>query len=87
VTGAAATAPQDVRVDSAKLDALMRLAGELLVARGALPGLALRAERGDSLETIAKEIRVEGAKASRLANELQAIVMSMRSKRLVLAVL
>jgi two-component system chemotaxis sensor kinase CheA len=67
-----------IRVDSAKLDALMRLAGELLVARGALPGLALRIERGDSAETIAKEIRVEGAKASRLANELQATVMSMR---------
>jgi two-component system chemotaxis sensor kinase CheA len=78
VTGATAAPPQDIRVDSAKLDALMRLAGELLVARGALPGLALRIERGDSAETIAKEIRVEGAKASRLANELQATVMSMR---------
>lgn len=77
-TGGTALSTQDVRVDSAKLDALMRLAGELLVARGTLPGLALRLERGDSTEIVAKEIRVEGAKASRLANELQAAVMSMR---------
>jgi len=77
-TGSAAVSTQDVRVDSAKLDALMRLAGELLVARGALPGLASRLEKGDSLEAVAKEIRIEGAKASRLANELQATVMSMR---------
>jgi two-component system chemotaxis sensor kinase CheA len=78
VTGGAASSPQDVRVDSAKLDALMRLAGEFLVARGALPGLALRMEGGDSVESIARDIRIEGAKASRLANELQAAVMSMR---------
>jgi two-component system chemotaxis sensor kinase CheA len=77
-TGSTAVSTQDVRVDSAKLDALMRLAGELLVARSALPGLASRLEKGDSLEAVAKEIRIEGAKASRLANELQATVMSMR---------
>ncbi len=82
VTGAAATS---IRVDSVKLDALMRLAGELLVARGALPAFAERVEHiagGDSPESMAKsmakEMRDSGAKVSRIADDLQAAVMSIR---------
>jgi two-component system chemotaxis sensor kinase CheA len=81
-TGAAATS---IRVDSVKLDALMRLAGELLVARGALPAFAERVERfagGESPESMAKstakEMRDSGAKVSRIADDLQATVMSIR---------
>ena len=89
-TGVAATS---IRVDSVKLDALMRLAGELLVARGALPAFAERVERiagGESAEstantmaesmakTVAKEMRDSGAKVSRIADDLQATVMSIR---------
>jgi two-component system chemotaxis sensor kinase CheA len=77
-TGAVATS---IRVDSSKLDALMRLAGELLVARGALPAFAERLERPagtESPKSVAKEMRDSGAKVSRIANDLQATVMSIR---------
>ena len=73
-----AGAGPSIRVDSAKLDALMRLAGELLVARGALPSFAERIERDDALKSMAKEMRDAGAKVSRLADDLQATVMSIR---------
>jgi two-component system, chemotaxis family, sensor kinase CheA len=81
-TGAAAAS---IRVDSVKLDALMRLAGELLVARGALPAFAERVERIAGEESpegmakrMAKEMRDAGAKVSRIADDLQATVMSIR---------
>jgi two-component system, chemotaxis family, sensor kinase CheA len=84
---ATAAAASSIRVDSAKLDSLMRLAGELLVARGALPAFAERVERfaGEEspqsmvvIKTVAKEMRDAGAKVSRLADDLQATVMSIR---------
>ena len=79
---AAGTAPPaaapSIRVDSIKLDALMRLAGELLVARGALPVFAARVEREEATKSMAKEMRDAGAKVSRLADDLQATVMSIR---------
>jgi two-component system chemotaxis sensor kinase CheA len=77
----AATAAASIRVDSVKLDALMRLAGELLVARGALPAFADRVEHvvgEESSKSMAKEMRDAGAKVSRLADDLQATVMSIR---------
>ena len=69
---------QSVRVDSVKLDTLMRLAGELLVARGALPSFAGRIEKELSSKGLVKEMRDAGAKVSRLADDLQATVMSIR---------
>ena len=81
VEAATAAAASSIRVDSAKLDALMRLAGELLVARGALPAFAERVERiaGEpSPKSMAKEMRDAAAKVSRLADDLQATVMSIR---------
>jgi two-component system, chemotaxis family, sensor kinase CheA len=75
------TTAASIRVDSVKLDALMRLAGELLVARGALPAFAERVERiasEESPKSVAKEMRDAGAKVSRLADDLQATVMSIR---------
>lgn len=71
-------AAQSIRVDSAKLDALMRLAGELLVVRGALPAFAARIEREESPKSMIKEMRDAGAKVSRLSDDLQATVMSIR---------
>jgi len=72
------TGSQSIRVDSAKIDALMRLAGELLVARGAMPAFAERLDRDESPKAMIKEMRDAGAKDSRLASELQATVMSLR---------
>lgn len=77
----AGVAAASIRVDSTKLDALMRLAGELLVARGALPAFADRVERitgEESPKSMAKEMRDTGAKVSRIADDLQATVMSIR---------
>jgi len=74
-------AATSIRVESVKLDALMRLAGELLVARGALGAFADRVERitaEQSPKSMAKEMRDSGAKVSRLADDLQATVMSIR---------
>jgi two-component system chemotaxis sensor kinase CheA len=75
---AGGTPAQSIRVDAVKLNALMRLAGELLVARGALPAFAGRLERNESPKGMAKEMRDAGAKVSRLADDLQATVMSIR---------
>jgi len=75
---AAGSAATSIRVDSVKLDVLMRLAGELLVARGALPSFADRMERDEPTTGMAKEMRDAGAKVSRLADDLQAAVMSIR---------
>ena len=75
---AAGSAATSIRVDSVKLDVLMRLAGELLVARGALPSFADRMEREEPTTGMAKEMRDAGAKVSRLADDLQATVMSIR---------
>jgi two-component system chemotaxis sensor kinase CheA len=72
------TAAQSIRVDSAKLDALLRLTGELLVVRGAFPSFANRVEAGESPKLIAAEMRAAGAKFSRLADDLQNTVMSIR---------
>lgn len=80
-TESPAAAAPSIRVDSVKLDALMRLAGELLVARGALGAFADRVERivaEESPKSMAKEMRDSGAKVSRLADDLQATVMSIR---------
>lgn len=78
-----ASGTQSIRVDSAKLDALIRLAGELLIARGALPSFAGRIEQHISSTSVpepslVKEMRDAGAKVSRLAEDLQATVMSIR---------
>ncbi len=81
ITPESATAAASIRVDSLKLDALMRLAGELLVARGALPAFADRVEHmadQESSKSMAKEMRDAGSKVSRLADDLQATVMSIR---------
>ena len=78
-----ASGAQSIRVDAAKLDALMRLAGELLVTSGALPSFAGRIEQHISAtsavqSSLVKEMRDAGAKVSRLAEDLQATVMSIR---------
>ena len=77
-TEAPAQVQQSIRVESSKLDALMRLAGELLVVRGALPAFAERLEGTESAIAMAKEMGDAGAKVSRLADDLQATVMSIR---------
>ena len=76
-TGASA-APSTIRIEQNKLDRLMRVVGELLVARGAFPLLAQKLNDGADGVGMVKELRDAGSNISRIADELQASVMSIR---------
>jgi two-component system, chemotaxis family, sensor kinase CheA len=67
-----------IRVDQEKLDRLMRIVGELLVARGGFPILARKLRDIESASALAKELKDTGSQVSRIAEELQASVMSLR---------
>jgi two-component system chemotaxis sensor kinase CheA len=71
-------APSTIRVDQDKLDRLMRAVGELLVARNAFPILAKRLSMDHDLGGMGKEVKDAGAQISRIAEDLQAAVMSIR---------
>jgi two-component system, chemotaxis family, sensor kinase CheA len=75
---AASAVPSTIRIDQNKLDALMRVVGELLVARGALPLLIQKLNDGAERGAIAKDMKDAGSNISRIAEELQSSVMSIR---------
>jgi two-component system chemotaxis sensor kinase CheA len=72
------TGPQSIRVDQEKLDRLMRVVSELLVARGTLPILSKRLDREFHLSGVAKELKDAASDISRIADELQSTVMAIR---------
>lgn len=74
----AATAPSTIRIDQNKLDHLMTIVGELLVARGAFPLLVQKLNDGADGAEVVKELKVAGSNISRIADELQTSVMSIR---------
>jgi two-component system chemotaxis sensor kinase CheA len=74
----APASPSTIRIEQNKLDRLMRVVGELLVARGAFPLLAQKLNDGAQGAGMVKEMRDAGANISRIADELQASVMSIR---------
>jgi two-component system chemotaxis sensor kinase CheA len=76
-TGASAT-PSTIRIDQNKLDALMRVVGELLVARGAFPLLIQKLNDGADPVAVVKDLKDTGSNISRIADELQSSVMSIR---------
>ena len=67
-----------IRIDQNKLDRLMRVVGELLVARGAFPLLVQKLNEGGNSAGLAKDLKEAGSNISRIADELQASVMSIR---------
>ena len=73
-----AALPSTVRIEQSKLDRLMRVVGELLVARGAFPLLVRKLNDGAAGATVVKELKEAGSNVSRIADELQASVMSIR---------
>ena len=75
---AAAANPATIRIEQNKLDRLMRVVGELLVARGAFPHLIQKLNDGSSAGAILKEVKEAGSNISRIADELQAGVMAIR---------
>ncbi|MDQ7017109.1 MAG: ATP-binding protein, partial [Gammaproteobacteria bacterium] len=67
-----------LKVDQQRIDALMDLVGELVVAKNALPFLAKRAEEHFGVRQLSKEIKSQYTVINRLSEELQAAMMQIR---------
>jgi len=70
--------PRSLRVDQAKIDRLMGLIGEMVVARNALPFLAQRAEAVYGSREMAREIKAQHAVINRVTDEMQDAIMQIR---------
>jgi len=77
-TTAAATASKTLKVDQDKIDRLMNLIGEMVVAKNALPYLANRAETVFGVRDLAREIKAQYAVINRVAEEMQDTIMQVR---------
>jgi two-component system chemotaxis sensor kinase CheA len=67
-----------LKVDQAKVDRLMALIGELVVAKNALPFLARRAEQVHGSREMSREIGQRYSVIDRLAGEMQEAIMEVR---------
>lgn len=67
-----------LRVEQHRIDELMTLAGELIVAKNALPFLARRIEDGERPDELVRELKVNQANLDRIASRIQNAVMSAR---------
>ena len=74
----AGASPSTIRIEQNKLDRLMRVVGELLVARGAFPLLVQKLNDGADGAGVVKDLKEAGSNISRIADELQTSVMSIR---------
>lgn len=70
--------PKSLKVDQAKIDRLMNLIGESVVAKNALPYLAERAESVFGVRELAREIKAQYAVINRIAEEMQDAIMQVR---------
>jgi two-component system chemotaxis sensor kinase CheA len=69
---------QTIRVDQEKLDRLIRNVSELLVARGAIHLLARKLDGESGLRELSAEAKEASTSISRISEELQDAVMSLR---------
>jgi two-component system chemotaxis sensor kinase CheA len=67
-----------LKVDQAKVDRLMNLIGEMVVAKNGLPYLANRAENQYGVRDLAREIKSQYAVINRIAEEMQDAIMQVR---------
>jgi len=74
----APSATKSIKVDQAKIDRLMNLIGEIVVAKNALPYLAGRAETVFGVRELSREIKVQYAVINRIAEEMQDSIMQVR---------
>jgi two-component system chemotaxis sensor kinase CheA len=74
----ASASASTIRIDQVKLDRLMTVVGELLVARGAIPLLIRKLNDGAEGGSVLKDLKDVGSSISRIADELQTSVMSIR---------
>jgi two-component system chemotaxis sensor kinase CheA len=75
---APSAAPSTIRIEQNKLDRLMRVVGELLVARGAFPLLVQKLNDSVTGTAVVKDLKEASSNISRIADELQTSVMSIR---------
>jgi two-component system chemotaxis sensor kinase CheA len=69
---------KSLKVDQGKIDLLMNLIGEMVVAKNALPYLAARAENIFGVRELAREIKSQYAVINRIAEEMQGAIMQVR---------
>ncbi|MDQ2103152.1 chemotaxis protein CheW [Azospirillum isscasi] len=75
---AASPARRALRVDAERMDRLMALVGELVVAKGSLPYLAREAQDGRSAEALAQGIKEAHGRIDSIVGELQDAVLRLR---------
>jgi two-component system chemotaxis sensor kinase CheA len=67
-----------VRIEQQKIDRLMKLIGEMVVAKNVLPFLAERASTPQGATTLGRELRAQYALIHRITTELQDTIMQVR---------
>jgi two-component system chemotaxis sensor kinase CheA len=72
------SAPKVLKVAQDKIDRLMELIGEMVVAKNALPYLAQRAEAVYHQRELAREIKAQQAVINRIAEDMQHAIMQVR---------
>jgi two-component system chemotaxis sensor kinase CheA len=70
--------PKTLKVDQEKVDRLMNLIGEMVVAKNGLPYLAARAEAVFGVRELSREIKTQYAVINRIAEEMQDAIMQVR---------
>lgn len=77
-TGAERQGARSLRVAQDKIDRLVDLIGEMVVAKNALPYLAQRAEQHFGQRELAREIKNQYAVINRIAEDMQHAIMQVR---------
>jgi two-component system chemotaxis sensor kinase CheA len=72
------TSAKSLKVDQSKVDRLMNLIGEMVVAKNAIPYLANRAETVFGVRDLAREIKAQYAVINRISEEMQDAIMQVR---------
>ncbi|PQJ96079.1 chemotaxis protein CheA [Chromatium okenii] len=67
-----------IKVEQVKIDRLMNLIGEMVVAKNALPYLAGRAENVFGVRELSREIKSQYSVINRIAEEMQDAIMQVR---------
>nr|WP_275445807.1 MULTISPECIES: chemotaxis protein CheA [unclassified Halomonas] len=70
--------PKVLKIEQEKIDRLMNLIGEIVVAKNGLPYLAERAESQYAQRELAREIKAQYAVVNRIAEDLQDAIMQVR---------
>lgn len=70
--------PKSLKVDQVKIDRLMNLIGEMVVAKNAMPYLANRAENVFGVRELSREIKAQHATINRISEEMQDAIMQIR---------